>query len=678
MYLSELKLYNFRRFLANDDQNPGLIVHFHKGLNIIVGENDSGKTAIIDAIRLMVGEVSDDFQRINEDDFYCNDSGNYENAFRIEGRFCDLSDREAGIFMDWLSFDNQNQYELCLTLSVEHKTNDNGQVYIDHKLVAGAKGSELPLASSARSFLKATYLKPLRNAKDELTPGFRSHLPKMLMAHSIFNSDDENRDDLVNIMRGANTQIENFFGGISYKADGTVDESERRPSLNDELSSVLSHFYDKSDRDKSNISLQLPEANLTQILKQLSLNPNSKNLGLGNMNLLYIATELALLDDHLSHTVYGPNIMLVEELEAHLHVQAQIRLIKYIEKYLTSHQATASMQFILTSHSISLTSSVDQKLLIYMNNGRAYSMDPQYTMLDESGYGFLNRFLDATKANLFFAKGLIYVEGYAENILLPELAELIGYSLHENGISIVNIGSRGFENFVRLFARRDTDEEISVPIAIIRDSDVRPYAYRINEENRDNVKALLDENGEIDKEYETINFPTFNSLQKKFKLGFESSKLEELSQTTYQLLESAELAKFQSEARDKLQSEYEDLHVNQRVFVSPAWTLEYSLLKSPLYDLLVESIREVHFTAGSTKEKKFEKENHKSDLVNFYQWFERNVSKAETAQSLAEHIHNLSATAKEKLKNEVLKDKYCAYLINAIKFACGEGGKQND
>ena len=51
MIVSELKLYNFRKFTSNDNE-PGLSITFHKGLNALIGENDSGKTAVIDAIKL--------------------------------------------------------------------------------------------------------------------------------------------------------------------------------------------------------------------------------------------------------------------------------------------------------------------------------------------------------------------------------------------------------------------------------------------------------------------------------------------------------------------------------------------------------------------------------------------------------------------------------------------------
>lgn len=670
MFLSELKLYNFRRFSGSiEKKQPGLTVHFHKGLNIIVGENDAGKTAIIDAIRLMLGDVSDEFQRIVDDDFYCDESGAYENMFRIEGKFCDLSEREAGIFLDWLSFDKDDNYTLQLTLSVEKKINDNNQAYINHKLVAGISTTATALSATARSFLKTTYLKPLRNAIDELTPGFRSQLPKILMAHSTFNGDTENKENLVEIMRHANSEIEKFFGSESQESD-----SSSHVALNKELSQVLAQLYDRQDQSKSKVSLKLPEASLSQILKQLSLNPEKRNLGLGNMNLLYIAAELALLNDHLNHTIYGPNIMLVEELEAHLHVQAQIRLIKYIEQYLKNYQSKAAMQFILTSHSVALTASVDQRLLIYLHDGQSYEMDPSHTLLEDKEYGFLNRFLDATKANLFFAKGLIFVEGYAENILLPALADLVGYPLHEYGVSIVDVGGRSFDNYVKLFARRPDTPRVDLPIVIIRDSDIRPYTFCINNENVNEINRLL-VSRQLTRDDFGKNFLAFNQLRKRMNLNFLSENSDTIAKLAFQMLSEDELKDAQEKKEFKLQRQYDDLNVTQRVFVSPAWTLEYSLLKSPMRELLLESMTDVKFDGKSVSEEKrsdFIENLRKYNLVKLYIWFENStLSKAETAQILAERIHHLKGERRNELKKSVLQDSYCAYLINAIMFACG-------
>jgi len=69
MIVSELKLYNFRKFHAENGE-PGLSVCFHKGLNALIGENDSGKTAVIDALKLVLLTQSNDYVRPVEEDFY--------------------------------------------------------------------------------------------------------------------------------------------------------------------------------------------------------------------------------------------------------------------------------------------------------------------------------------------------------------------------------------------------------------------------------------------------------------------------------------------------------------------------------------------------------------------------------------------------------------------------------
>ncbi|MCQ9136879.1 hypothetical protein KMS84_39905, partial [Streptomyces sp. IBSBF 2807] len=75
-----------------------------------------------------------------------------------------------------------------------------------------------------------------------------------------------------------------------------------------------------------------------------------------------------------------------------------------------------------------------------MNGRKAYSLGKQHTKLDEGDYRFLARFLDVTKANLFFARGVLIVEGDAEAILLPALARLLEKDLTRHGVSVVNVG----------------------------------------------------------------------------------------------------------------------------------------------------------------------------------------------------------------------------------------------
>ncbi len=67
--------------------------------------------------------------------------------------------------------------------------------------------------------------------------------------------------------------------------------------------------------------------------------------------------------------------------------------------------------------SITLGSTIPLKKLLILKDEEVFPMDEDATCCTEFDYRFLQRFLDATKANLFFAKGLILVEGDAENCI---------------------------------------------------------------------------------------------------------------------------------------------------------------------------------------------------------------------------------------------------------------------
>lgn len=66
MYLSRLHISKFRVF---DD----ITLYFKNGLNILIGENNSGKTAIIDALRICLGcGKPDNYIYVQESDLHVN------------------------------------------------------------------------------------------------------------------------------------------------------------------------------------------------------------------------------------------------------------------------------------------------------------------------------------------------------------------------------------------------------------------------------------------------------------------------------------------------------------------------------------------------------------------------------------------------------------------------------
>ena len=131
------------------------------------------------------------------------------------------------------------------------------------------------------------------------------------------------------------------------------------------------------------------------------------------------------------------------------------------------------MQIVLTSHSPNLASRIGVKGLIVMHKGRAFPMGPQFTRLNQSDYEFLERFLDVTKSNMFFARGVLIVEGDAEALLLPTLAEKIGRSLTKHGVSIVKVGHVGLFRYSRVFQQK-SNPQMSVRVSCLADRDIPP------------------------------------------------------------------------------------------------------------------------------------------------------------------------------------------------------------
>lgn len=94
MIISELRVYDFRQFKSVDGA-PGLKITFHKGLNALIGENDSGKTAVIDALKLVLLTQSNEYIRPSDEDFYKPIGGDACSEFKIDCTISEFTQNEA-------------------------------------------------------------------------------------------------------------------------------------------------------------------------------------------------------------------------------------------------------------------------------------------------------------------------------------------------------------------------------------------------------------------------------------------------------------------------------------------------------------------------------------------------------------------------------------------------------
>jgi len=495
MFLSELKIWNFRKYGSDVSDTPGLHLRLNKGLNLLVGENDSGKTAIIDAIKLVLQTQSYDYQRLEEEDFFLQPGLeptdiNRAKLLKIECIFrgFDAENNEAANLLEWLGIeknaDGHDQYFLKVTLNAERKDRK-----ISYDIKAGPDDEGTQLDGVARDFLRVTYLKPLRDAESELIPGRRSRLAQILKSHEAFSFVPEPDHTITKIAEKANKQIEGYFRGKDESNNDIPDQSGKK--LLSDINEYLKEFFTEKEINKI-AEFTISGQSLSGILEKLILDLAEENSGLGSYNRLYIATELLLLK---RTNYYGLKLSLIEEVESHLHPQAQLKLIEYLQDEIAER---SGVQLIMTTHSPNLASKVKLDNLIICKGDKSFPMGSDFTELEEGDYLFLERFLDVTKANLFFAHGVILVEGDAENILIPIIADILGKPLTKHGVSVVNVQSTAFLRYSRIFKRK-LGEGMGVKVSVVTDNDIKPDSAftqnRINEkrtekENRYNGNGI--------------------------------------------------------------------------------------------------------------------------------------------------------------------------------------------
>ncbi|UYT09016.1 AAA family ATPase [Treponema denticola] len=595
MYLSEIKLWNFRKYGRNDfDINvPHLVVPFHQGMNVLVGENDSGKTAIIDAVKLVLKTQSYEWLRVTDDDFY-----NESDRLRIELLFEDLTDDEAKNFIEWLCYKKQGNQPAVIYLRVvfEARRNPKTKKITTTDIRAGEGSALYLLTSEAREYLKVTYLKPLRDAENELMPGKYSRLSNILLAHEVFTK-EETHENFINHLQEFNLFVDNFFSGNDEMQISDTEGAAIKEQLDEYLQSFC--FNDEKAR------FSMSETTLKSILGKLQLSlEKTQNPGLGTLNRLYMAAELLNLQ---RKNWDGVKLGLIEELEAHLHPQAQLKVIEKLQRL-------KDVQLILTTHSPNLASKINLKNIILCANNTCYPMGHEFTKLSDDNYCFLQTFLDVTKANLFFAKGLIFVEGWSEQVFLPSFAKLlkklgmIKKDITQAGVSIINIQSIGFFNYTHIFQRKNNNESIPIPIAVITDSDVKYY--------------------EKDKDTAEIRIKT-----------------------------DIEIEQALSEKMTKLTKKY-DTNNNIRLFVTKEWTFEYALYKSTVFgNLFEETVKKVHprITSDSSSFEEALAQKPLSDSLN----------KRKIAYLLASGLDNVFCS-----ENELKSDAAIQNFIEAVQFVC--------
>lgn len=474
MFLHSLTIRNFRK-LKNVE------ILFDPGLNIIVGPNNVGKTAVVDALRSLLNSPEDPSPRFFEDDVYCPKDGTAAGAIEFHYVFGGLDPDDEADFLSALVPNNKGELQAHVHTRYSDPDKSTGRLRL--KRWCGLH-EENTLNAEMVEDLRGVYLPPLRDAGLGLRPSRTSQLARLV--HIL--ADEAGRLGIDDALKQLDTELK--------KHPPLVDIQAAICGRHNEM--VGSQLAQALEVDLSGSDFKRFSSRLSLIVDAFEIEQN----GLGFNNLIFMAVVLSELARDQDSAYRG---LIVEEPEAHLHPQLQAVLLRYLESIKavkkgvteTSESQTTSgqaqkgptaghaehdgppevanpakelpVQVFVTSHSPNFASIAKLSSLVCLveTDEGATSFLPRSVVFGKGKLEKLERYLDVTRAEIFFARRIIFVEGAAELMLLSVLAHKCGYNLRDHGVSLISVEGLNFDCFMPLFGK----DKIRIPVSVITDAD---------------------------------------------------------------------------------------------------------------------------------------------------------------------------------------------------------------
>lgn len=444
MYLANLTVKGFRKV-------SGAEMSFRSGLNIILGENNAGKTAVIDGLRALLTTTEEGTLRLDETDLHLASDGTRATEILFSYVFKELTIGEEADFANALRPSaTPGQYDAYF--HIRYTINAAGR--LRPKRWCG-NHEDNPITVEMLDDLRAIYLPPLRDPASGLRPSRGSQLAKLLGRLA----SKEQKDEIVKIVRTFEEDLE-----------------KQKPVVDTQGAIVSQHGTMLGKELSQHLKVGLTPPDFQRIAARLQIAVDSFDVeqnGLGFNNLLYMAVVLSELETSPDAPYRA---LIIEEPEAHLHPQLQGVLLQFLQEKEPKKGDPARVQIFVTSHSPNFASiaDIDALCCVHQTPGGVKAFNPRSVKFEPPlKKDKLQRYLDVTRAELFFARRVILVEGAAELFIVDALARKAGYDLKKSSVSLLSTEGLNFDCFLPLFG----EKALNIRVALLTDADPPADTY---------------------------------------------------------------------------------------------------------------------------------------------------------------------------------------------------------